>query len=120
MSKDELDLEKEIQAKGLNAARLTPDYIDSCIKKEAYYVFPGTTVTVCCLTLHNDYNVVAESACASLENFNEEIGRKASRAKAREKIWDLEGYLLRDNLFYEEANKQYINDINEINGKENG
>ena len=91
-------IENEIQEKGLDAPRLTPDLIDSVIQDEAYYVFPGTTVTVCCLTLTNGYNVVGESAAVSAENFDEEIGRKVAREKARNQIWALEGYLLKQQL----------------------
>lgn len=95
---DEQAIEKEIQAKGLNAPRLNPQMIDDTIKSEAYYVFPGTTMTVCALTLRNGFQVIGESAAASPENFNEEIGRKIARDNARNKIWALEGYLLRSKL----------------------
>lgn len=95
---DEQAIEKEIQSKGLNAPRLNPQHIDDTIKSEAYHVFPGTTLTVCALTLKNGFQVVGESAAASPENFNEEIGRKIARDNARSKIWALEGYLLRSKL----------------------
>ena len=95
----ELQIEKEIQAKGLNAPRLTPDLIDAAIVGEDYHVFPGTMLTVCCLTLKNGFTVTGESACASPENFNAEIGQKISRGNARDKIWALEGYLLKEKLF---------------------
>lgn len=89
-------IEKEIQEKGLNAPRLTPKLIDEAIRTADYYIFPGTTVTVCCITLRNGFNVVGESACASPENFDEEIGRKIAFDNAKEKIWSLEGYLLKE------------------------
>jgi hypothetical protein len=92
------DLEKEIQAKGLNAPRLTPDLIDSVIVDEAFYVYPDTTFTVCLLTLRNGYQVIGESACASPENFDVEIGRKIAKDNARNKVWQLEGYLLKEKL----------------------
>jgi hypothetical protein len=94
----EQDLEKEITAKGLTAPRITPSDIDATIVSEQYYVFPQTTFTVCLLTLQNGYTVCGESACASPENFNAEIGRKIARENARNKIWALEGYLLRSKL----------------------
>ena len=94
----EKEIENEIQAKGLNAPRLSPEKIDAAIVDEAYHVFPGTTLTVCCLTLRNGYTVVGESAAASPENFDIEIGRKIARKNARDKIWALEGYLLREKL----------------------
>ena len=98
MSKDEAQIEKEIQSKGLNAPRLNPDMIDAAIASEQYHVFPGTTMTVCALTLRNGYIVTGESAAASPENFDKEIGRKIARDNARNKIWALEGYLLREKL----------------------
>lgn len=91
-------IENEIQAKGLNAPRLNPAHIDAQIAGEDYHVFPGTTLTVCCLTLHNGFTVTGESAAASPENFDAEIGRKIARQNAREKIWALEGYLLKERL----------------------
>ncbi len=92
-------IESEIQAKGLNAPRLTPDHIDAVIDKEDYHVFPGTTLTVCCLTLTNGFNVTGTSAAASPENFDVEIGKKIARQNARNEIWALEGYLLKQKLF---------------------
>lgn len=95
---DEQAIEKEIQDKGLTAARLTPDDIDATIVDEKYHVFDGTTLTVCCLVLKNGFTVTGESAAVSLENFDEAIGRKIARENARNKIWALEGYLLRQKL----------------------
>jgi hypothetical protein len=98
MVHNEIEIETEIQKKGLNAPRLNPDMIDATIVSEQYYVFPGTTMTVCALTLQNGYLVTGESASASPENFDESIGRRIARDNARNKIWALEGYLLRENL----------------------
>lgn len=98
-------LEKEIKEKGLTAPRVTLELIDSKIASEQYHVFPGTMVTVCCLTLLNGFNVMGESACASPSNFNEELGRKIARGHARDKIWALEGYLLKQSLMDEELGK---------------
>lgn len=98
MKHDEQAIEKEIQSKGLNAPRLNPAHIDATILSEQYHVFPGTSLTVCALTLKNGFHVVGESAAASPENFDAEIGKKISRDNARSKIWALEGYLLRSKL----------------------
>ena len=97
-SHDETAIEAEIQAKGKTAPRLTPQLIDATILTEQFYVFPGTTLTVCALTLKNGFQVVGESAAASPDNFDQEIGRKIARDNARSKIWQLEGYLLRTKL----------------------
>lgn len=98
MSKDEAAVEAEIKAKGLTARRIVPEDLDSEIVAQDYHIFPGTCLTVCCLTLSNGFNVIGESACASPENFDAEIGRKIAFANAREKLWPLLGFRLRDQL----------------------
>lgn len=92
------ELEKKLQEKGLTFPRITPNYIDSVIKSKAFYVFPNTQLTVCCLELSNGYLVTGESACASPENFDQQIGEEIAFKNAREKIWMLEGYLLKQRL----------------------
>lgn len=95
---DEAELEKAIQARGLNAPRLTPSHIDAVIASAAYHLFPGTTLTVCCLTLRNGFCVTGESAAASPANFKQDIGEALAFKQAREKVWALEGYMLRERL----------------------
>jgi len=92
-------IEQQIQNKNLNAPRITQDDIDNAIDGVDYHVFKGTQLTVCCITLKNGFNVTGESACASPENFDEEIGRSIAYANAKEKVWSLEGYLLKQQLF---------------------
>jgi hypothetical protein len=94
----EAQIEQEIQDKGLTAPRLTPEMIDEVIMSEKYHRFENTTLTVCCLVLQNGYCVVGESAAVSMANFDAELGKKIARDNAREKIWALEGYLLRERL----------------------
>jgi hypothetical protein len=98
VSHSEQEIEQALQAAGKTAPRLTPGDIDAQIVAEDYHVFPGTTLTVCALTLRNGYTVIGESAAASRENFDVELGRRISREAARAKIWALEGYLLRSKL----------------------
>ena len=115
MSNTEQQIEKEIQDKGLNAPRLTPEIIDSkivgveyiltrdvCKRDNGVEIFdapePLQTLTFCILTLENGFTVTGESACASPENFDAEIGKKIAYQNAREKIWLLEGYLLKQRL----------------------
>ena len=98
LDNSETAIERDIQAKGLTAPRLTPALIDATIIAETFHVFPGTTLTVCVLTLQNGFTVTGESAAASPENFDEVIGRRIARDNARAKIWALEGYLLKTRL----------------------
>lgn len=108
-SHNEAAIEAEIQSKGLNAPRLTPKHIDDQIAGE-YWIrasdaFQGAPImdalkclTICVIVLKNGFMVTGESACASPENFDADIGRKIARDNARNKIWALEGYLLKSKL----------------------
>ena len=98
MSRDEANIEVEIKNKGLTAKRITPEMLDAEIVREQYHVFEGSCLTVCCLTLRNGFTVTGESACASPQNFNAEIGEKIAKSNAREKIWAFLGFRLRDHL----------------------
>lgn len=55
-------------------------------------------LTFCVLELRNGFTVTGESACASQENFNAEIGRRIARENAVDKIWPLMGYELKCRL----------------------
>lgn len=95
---DDQSIEDEIVAKGLTAPRVTPSDLDAEIVTGEYHVFPGSCLTVCCLTLKNGFTVTGESACASPENFDAELGRTIAHRNAREKIWPLLGFRLKDAL----------------------
>ena len=110
-------VEKEIQAKGLTAPRITPADIEANIASEHYFtaaegcagrcamavqpngwVQPLGLLTFCVLVLRNGFTVTGESACASPENFDAELGRKIARENAVAKVWPLMGYELRSKL----------------------
>lgn len=108
------EIENEIQAKGLSAPRVTPQRIEEVIVDEYFFTaqdgikstsgsqFPYraelSLLTFCVLVLKNGFTVTGESACASPENFDAELGRKIARQNAVAKIWPLEGYLLKQHL----------------------
>lgn len=79
------------------APRVTLEQLNAKIAHEEYAVFAGV-LTICVLHLVNGFTVTGESACASPENFNEELGKKFARERAMAKLWGFEGYLLRDVL----------------------
>lgn len=110
-----MSIEKEIQAKGLTAPRITPSGIEANIVDEHYFTAgEGVAATLhkqvtgvrgeldlltfCVLVLKNGFTVTGESACASPENFDAEIGRKIARENAINKIWPLMGYQLKQRL----------------------
>lgn len=125
-------IEQEIQAKGLTAPRVTPADIEAAIAAEFTYcvghalneggsyfgIFQtqdGTNaaneharqalglLTICALVMRNGFTVTGESACASSENFDAELGRKIARQNAVAKIWPLLGYALKDRLHNDSA-----------------
>ena len=118
-------VERAIVSAGANVApRVTPADIEAAIVSEHYFtaregvlgmlaadgVPPGIyeqanaapqplgLLTFCVLVLRNGFTVTGESACASPENFNPEIGRRIAREKAVSKVWPLLGYALKEKL----------------------
>jgi len=108
---DDNAIEAEIKAKGKTAPRITPAAIEACISGEFTFTVGNAAralncpvseatdlLTICVLTLKNGFTVTGESACASPENFDAEIGAKIARENAKQKVWALEGYLLKQHL----------------------
>ncbi|WP_198086615.1 Gp49 family protein [Variovorax sp. E3] len=117
-----------IQSKGKTAPRVTPTDIAANIISEHFFTAAeGVTgaawvrvideqagsinafdaapppvslglLTFCVLVLRNGFTVTGESACASPENFDVEIGRKIARDNAVQKVWPLMGYELKQRL----------------------
>jgi hypothetical protein len=81
------------------APRVTKELLISLIVSAVYIQPEDTTLTVCVLTLKNGTHVVGESACVSPENFNADIGKTIAYDNAFDKIWPLEGYLLKERLY---------------------
>ena len=87
------------QVKCLTSTRITEEHIEDVIQDTQFYVFPGTTVTVCLLTLKNGAKVVGHNYGAiDVARQDWATGRFEARAMAVEKVWELEGYVLRNRL----------------------
>lgn len=104
-----IDQERRVEAiivgAGLTAPRLTPAMIDQLMAGVTYstHVVPGTTTTVAYAIAPSGFVLcIGESACASPENFNPalgiEIALTKARSLARDKLWELEGYRLKQAL----------------------
>ncbi len=119
-------IEQDIQAKGLTAPRISLGELRANIAAEWYFTAREgvegaivhsklsnvgsesmtsnfgfdhlNTLTFCVLVLRNGFTVTGESACASPENFDAEIGRKIARENAEQKVWPLMGYALKQQL----------------------
>lgn len=120
MSADQQTEQAIVQAGANVAPRITPADVEANIVSEHFFSAQDGAVgshhvgsphrnalrvptelrllTFCVLTLRNGFTVTGESACASPENFNAEIGRTIARENAVAKIWPLMGYELRSKL----------------------
>ena len=81
------------------------DHIFRGVVHAVNVAFPGAPqftaldlLTFCVLVLKNGFTVTGESACASPENFDAELGRKIARQNAVQKMWPLMGYALKERL----------------------
>lgn len=123
---NEQQTEAAIQAAGKIAPRVTPADVDAAIASAHYFTASNGVLgayrargdahpvegncpsqaaevalgllTFCVLVLHNGFTVTGESACASPDNFDAQIGRDIAYRNAREKVWPLLGYALRGRL----------------------
>ena len=117
MSPTDESIEQEIQAKGLTAPRVTPADIEAEVAAEFYFTAAdgvlgqsemGTPpaawtnldqVTICVLVLRNGAKVVGVNYGAiDRVQHSAGIGREEARKVALEKVWELLGFRLRDEL----------------------
>ena len=122
MNKDKLEL--EIKDKNLTAPHITPEHVESIIGSINYFtgkegvlgayksnndIYQGdvpssisdealSCITFCVIVLDNGYTVVGQSACASPSNYDKELGESIALSKAKDKVYELEGYLLKCKL----------------------
>lgn len=123
----EQQIEQKIQSKNLNAPRLKPADIDAVIVSEHYFTAAQgeakaledgafvngslngaalrpipellSQITFCVLILKNGYKISGVNhSGVSPENHDPELGRKLAYENARNKVWELEGYLLKEKL----------------------
>ena len=95
---DEVSNFGRAQPKPAKLTKLTQTLIDDQVALTEFHHFPGTTMTVCCLTLKNGFYVTCESACVDPAEFDALLGRRLAREDAVNKIWNLEAYMLRDYI----------------------
>lgn len=114
MATADYQLEKQIQAKGLTAARVLPADVEAAIMYEAYFT-PGDAivrnsrdnefylhhkqVTICFMILQNGHRIIGvNTGPVSMENFDADLARELARKNATDQIWPLLGYELRTKL----------------------
>lgn len=94
-------IEQQIQEKGLNAPRITPQRIESLLNATEFRVSheAGTTSTFVHAFLDGQFYLASgHSACVSPENFDSRTGKEIAQWSAEQqvtdKLYELEGYCL--------------------------
>lgn len=77
---------------------LTQNDIDTKIKDAKFTILEDGRTTICNLYLENGFTVRGESSCVSKDNFNKDIGEQIALENAKNKVWELEGYLLAEDI----------------------
>lgn len=75
---------------------------------------PTTYVTV---RMKNGFTLRESTTCVDPANYNEEIGKKICLKRIEEKIWNLLGYVLQENLTFPPKPSGYSSSPSEANEK---
>jgi hypothetical protein len=115
MTDNDKPIEQVIQEQNLEAPRIKPEDIKANIFSVRYINAAAAVaatggealhvdgqalsmLTICVIVLNNGFTVTGESACASPERYNQQIGERLARESAERKIWPLMGYALKEQL----------------------
>lgn len=96
------EVERIVREKGLNAPRVTLEDINNNIRNVEfvkYISFTGQILRWAVITTMNGFAVTGKPSCAvSQANDNAEIGERIALENARNELWPLMGYVLREKL----------------------
>lgn len=96
-----------------SAPSITSEHIEEILANSEITtetVFNKCTIVTC--KLPNGFVIVESSACVSPENYDEKMGFDICMKKITDKIWELEGYRLQDEIYrrgYVEENSKTLN-----------
>ena len=99
MSHDEAYEHFEVMPKK-TAPAITQEHIDKIMENSTFDVdtlFGKCTMVAC--KLPNGFVIVESSACVSPENYDYKMGEEICMKKIKDKIWELEGYRLQEELY---------------------
>lgn len=104
---DEDKVESMIQKAGLTAPRVTPADLDAniaSIEIVKHVTTSGAVLRWAVITTRNGFSVTGRpSASVSPENDNEEVGVKVATDNARNEMWPLMGYALKEALYVQQC-----------------
>lgn len=88
----------------MSANRITQEFVDEIYEKSEkveHEVFGKTLITAC--KLPNGFVLVEDASCVDPANYDIEIGRQICAERIKNKIWELEGYVLQTTWFTKEG-----------------
>ena len=69
-----------------------PALVDELIDRVDFYRVPGTATMICSIILKSGFTVVDHASCKDPRNFDEDLAKRLSFSKARDRIFALEAY----------------------------
>lgn len=78
---------------------VTPECIEAVIVGETFTTLPSGKVIICEITLLNGFTVTGKSGVVDPKKFDIVKGMEISRRRALDEIWQLEGYLLQEDIY---------------------
>ena len=76
-------------------------------------------ITLCIIILKNGFKVEGVSACVDPANYDEQKGKEFAYENAFEKLWQLEGYLLKEDMYQVQQTTAQLADF-QLDGCESG
>lgn len=99
----EAEIEQKIVEAGLTAARLSPAALDAEIKSVEYVKHvtqTGQVLRWCVINTRCGFSITGSpSAAVSAANDNQVIGERVAYENARQAMWPLLGYALKERLY---------------------
>lgn len=82
---------------------ISPEAVDAMIDRADYHHVEGTGTMVCTLILKNGFTVTDTAACVDVRNFKEEMAKKISYSKARDRVFHFLAFAYCDEHYGEQA-----------------
>ena len=104
---NEKSIEQAVQAKGLTAPRVSLTDLEANIAETEivkHVSVSGQVLRWAVITTRNGFSVAGKPSCsASSQNDDQEIGEQLAITNARQELWPLMGYALKEQLSQQKA-----------------
>lgn len=91
---------------------LTKEYVDKIVHSSKFtYSTQFGKETVVTMQLPNGFVLTESSACVDPANYDEKLGYEICIRKLTERVWELEGYLLQNELYRKSLKNRPIDEV---------